>query len=420
MSAYNIVKREYLENVRKKSFIISTILVPIMMSAFMFVPMFLALFVSGSQLTVAVLDRTGEIADNFVATLDDTLKNGQRKFIPSTIITSSSDFDRDQEDLISLINKDQLDILIDIPEDVFTSGKVYYISKDERSLRIQEKFRSGFGDIILRQRLAQEGLDFDHVASLTKEISLEERRTTKSGRMEERSFLAEWGLVFIFVMILYMALLTWGILIQRSIIEEKGSRVIEVLLSSVSPVDLFLGKIVGIGLAGLTQLVIWAVAGLSIGFYTYFAAAQIFNYINVSPMVLVYFVLYFILGFLLYAAIFTVVGAVCSTEQDAQQLTGLVTLPMVVPILVLMLIVQSPNSPIAVVLSFIPLFTPMLMLGRIIVLQPEFWQIILSVVILLISIYCAIMFSSRVFRVGILMYGKRPGLKEILRWYRHA
>jgi ABC-2 type transport system permease protein len=221
-------------------------------------------------------------------------------------------------------------------------------------------------------------------------------------------------------MILYMALLTWGVSIQRSIIEEKGSRVIEVMLSSVEPLDLFLGKIIGLGLVGLTQLAIWVVVALSIGFYTYYAAAGIFSYINVSPLTLVYFVIYFIFGFLLYASIFTIVGAICSTEQDAQQLQGLVTLPLVVPILLLMMIIQSPNSTIAVVFSLIPLFTPMLMLARVVVLQPSFWQIALSMVLLVISIYASIYISSRVFRVGILMYGKRPGLREVVRWLRYT
>ncbi|NIM18758.1 MAG: ABC transporter permease [Candidatus Latescibacteria bacterium] len=420
MNAHHIIKREYVESIRTKSFLISTILVPVMMVAFLFVPLLSAFFVSGDQVTVAVVDRTGEVAEDFTGALDDTLKDGRPKYLVSPVITSSPDFDREQEELITLMNNERLDILIDIPEDVFSLGKVFYITKGERILEIIEKFENSLGDIILKRRLASEGLDYEQVAALTRGISLEVRKTTKSGSMEERSFLGEWGLVFMFVMILYMALLTWGITIQRSIIEEKGSRVIEVLLSSVSPMDLFVGKIVGIGLLGLTQLIIWVVAGLSIGFYTYYAAAHIFSYINVPPSVLVYFIVYFVLGFLLYASIFTIVGAICSTEQDAQQLQGLVTLPLIVPILVLMLIIQSPNSNIAVVLSLIPIFTPMLMMARVVVLQPDFWQILLSVVILLVSIYGAVYFSSRVFRVGILMYGKRPGMREIIRWYRHA
>ncbi len=420
MNAAHVVKREYLENVRKKSFFISTVLVPVLMLAFMIVPMLSTFFVSGDQVSLAVLDRTGEVAEDFIASLDDTLKDGRPMYVPGPIVTESGDFDREQRELISMINDDRLDVLVDIPKEVFSEGKAAYITKGERSFRIIEKFENELSDIVLRKRLESEGLDYEQVAKLTKGISLDVRATTKSGTTEQREFLSEWGLVFIFVMILYMALLTWGISIQRSIIEEKGSRVIEVMLSSVEPLDLFLGKIIGLGLVGLTQLAIWVVVALSIGFYTYYAAAGIFSYINVSPLTLVYFVIYFIFGFLLYASIFTIVGAICSTEQDAQQLQGLVTLPLVVPILLLMMIIQSPNSTIAVVFSLIPLFTPMLMLARVVVLQPSFWQIALSMVLLVISIYASIYISSRVFRVGILMYGKRPGLREVVRWLRYT
>jgi ABC-2 type transport system permease protein len=420
MNAYHIAKREYLENVRKKSFLISTILAPVLMVAFTAIPVGLAFFESGSQVSVAVLDRSGVIGDDFVAALDDTLEDGRRKFLIQDVVTSSRDFDSAYDELLAKVNGDQLDILIEVPEDVFTGGKVFYITKDERSITIMEEFEIKLGESVMRQRLAREGLDYDHVTKLTEGISLEVLKSTKSGSMEERSFLGEWGLVFVFVMILYMALLTWGISIQRSIIEEKGSRIIEVLLSSLNPMDIFIGKIVGLGLVGLTQLIIWVAVGVSIGFYTFFAAADIFAYMNVPLSVLVYFVVYFVLGFLLYASVFTVVGAICTTEQDAQQLQGLVTLPMIIPIVVLMLIIQTPNSPLAVVLSLIPFFTPMLMLGRIVVLQPPAWQVALSFVLMVVSIYLAIYFSSRVFRIGILMYGKRPGLKEIIRWYRAA
>jgi len=420
MNGYLIAKREYLENVRKKSFLISTILAPVLMVAFTAVPVLLTFFESGSQVSVAVLDRTGEVAEGFVSSLDDTLQDGRRKFLIADVIAFSNDFDKEYDRLLKKINNDQLDILIEVPEDVFTSGKVNYITKDERSITILEEFEDKLGEAVMRQRLAREGLDYDQVTKLTEGVSLEVLKSTGKGNIEERSFLGEWGLVFVFVMILYMALLTWGISIQRSIIEEKGSRIIEVLLSSLNPMDIFVGKIVGLGLVGLTQLVIWLVVGLSIGVYAYVAAAEFFSYINVSPVVLVYFVVYFVLGFLLYASVFTVVGAICTTEQDAQQLQGLITLPMVIPIIVLMLIIQSPNSPLAVVLSLIPFFTPMLMLGRIVVLQPPAWQIVLSLVLMVASIYGAIYFSSRVFRIGILMYGKRPGMREIIRWYRAA
>jgi ABC-2 type transport system permease protein len=221
-------------------------------------------------------------------------------------------------------------------------------------------------------------------------------------------------------MILYSALMTWGLGISRGIVEEKGSRVIEVLLSSIRPRDLLVGKVVGLGLAGLTQMAIWGAVGLSLSAYAATATAGVLENVHIDPIVFLYFVVFFLLGFLLYASIFTVVGSMCSDEQDAQQLQGLVTMPLIIPIIVLMFIVQSPNGALSVVLSLIPLFTPMIMLARVILLEPPLWQVLLGIALLAASIWWAIGFSARVYRVGILMYGKRPNLRELIRWYRLA
>jgi ABC-2 type transport system permease protein len=414
MNALHVIRREYNEHVRKKSFLIGTILVPVFMLAFLVVPILLTFLGPNDQLKVAVIDRTGEVGKRFAAALDDTTADGEPKYLVQLAGA------KDERDLIASLDAGDLDILLVIPEDVFEKGKVRYVTKDVRNFQVFENFENRLTRIVIERRLAREGLDYGRVASLTTRVTLDVNQITSTGEVKEKSMLTEWGLVFVFVMILYMALLTWGITISRSIIEEKGSRVIEVLLSSVEPRDLLLGKVVGIGLAGLTQMAIWALVGLAITVYGGAAAAEIFAKVKVPYSVFVYFVVYFVLGFLLYAAMFTVIGSICSTEQDAQQLQGLVTMPLIIPILVLMFIVQSPNSTLAVVMSLIPLFTPMVMLGRIIVLQPPAWQLGLSIVVMIASIYLSVAFSARVFRVGILMYGKRPSLPEVIKWYRSA
>jgi ABC-2 type transport system permease protein len=208
--------------------------------------------------------------------------------------------------------------------------------------------------------------------------------------------------------------------ISKSIIEEKGSRVIEVLLSAVTPRELMWGKLIGVGLAGLTQLGAWAIIGIAIaGTAATGVVAQLASF-HIEPAVFVYLVVFFVLGFMLFSSLFMTVGSVCTTDQDAQQLQGLITLPMIVPILCLMLLLQNPNSPLAVVLSLIPMFAPMILLARIILLQPPLWQILLSMALILGAVYLTMGFAARIFRVGILMYGKRPSLREIVRWYRLA
>ena len=416
MNAIHIIRREYIDNVRKKSFLIGTILAPVFMMVFLVVPIVLSLLEPDEQMTVAVVDHTGEVARPFMESFDDTTKAGLPKYLfreePATPESTGR--------LIASLDGGGLDIVVVIPEDVFDTGKVEYVTREVRNFQVFEDFENRLTEAVIKRRLAREGLDYEKVASLTTDVTLDVRQITSSGQIEEKSMLGEWGVVFIFVMILYMALLSWGIAITRSIIEEKSSRIVEVLLSSVEPRDMLLGKVVGIGLAGLTQMAIWAAVGLSLTAAGGATTIAMFEHISIPAYVFVYFVLYFVLGFLFYASLFTVIGAICSSEQDAQQLQGLVTMPMIIPILVLMFIVQSPNSTVSVVLSLIPFFTPMVMLGRIIVLQPSAWQIWLSFALMLISIYVMVSFSARVFRVGLLMYGKRPSLPEVFRWYRSA
>jgi len=416
MNAIHVIRREYNEHVKKKSFVIGTILVPIFMLAFLFVPLLLAFFEPDEQISVSVVDHTGQIGEAFAASFDDTTGSGEPKYLFRPAPTDEDS----KEALLAALDRGELDVVIEIPSDAIETGSVDYLTKEHRSIHTQEAFSNRLTEIMIQRRLANAGLETEQVASLTTEVRLRERYVGSSGEVGETSFLMDWGLVFGFVMILYMALLTWGITISRSIIEEKGSRIVEVLLSSLEPRDLLLGKVVGIGLAGLTQLAIWSAMGILITALGGATSLSIFTKVNIPFAVFVYFIVYFVLGFLLYASLFTLIGSICSNEQDAQQLQGMVTMPMVIPILVLMVIVQSPNSSVSVVMSLIPFFTPMVMLGRIVVLQPPAWQVALSMVLMLASIYLSITFSARVFRVGILMYGKRPSLPEVIKWYRSA
>lgn len=420
MKVLHVIKREYLENVRKKAFIISTILAPIILVGFYSLPILSVYFVSGEPVSLAVLDRTGQLANKFVPSLDDTLKDGRSKFVVSVYDDPDLDFDAEKDALIAAINHDELDVLIEMPEDVLESSRVNYISKDQFNEVTMDRLREQLNPVIVGQRLAGEGLDFDRVSKLTSRVRFNENKITKSGVLQEQEVIGELIMVVIFVLILYMTLLSWGLSVQRAIIEEKSSRVIEVMLSSVEPRDLFFGKIFGIGALGLTQMAVWSVVLGGLGLSSAAVLAQYSDFIQVSISDVFYFLTFYVLGFLFYSALFTIIGAVCSTEQDAQQLQTLVILPLVIPLMSMFLVIQNPSATISVVLSYVPFFTPMLMLTRIVVSEPPTWEILLSIVILLVSIYLVTIFSSRVFRVGILMYGKRPSLREIIRWSRYA
>lgn len=420
MKVVRVIRREYVENVRRKSFVVSTLLVPVLMAAFFVLPLLLALFVPERQYRVVVVDEVGGVGPAVVATLVDTLKTGEPKYVVESVEATSGRFAAERAARIDAVQRGEIDIVIAVPSGVLQDGKAEYVTREARGFSILERFTDVVSDAVVQRRLAAEGLDFARVQALSEPVAMEMSQVSAAGEVQEKSFLAEYGLVFVFVMILYMAILTWGMTISRSIVEEKGSRVIEVLLSSLTARDLMVGKLVGVGLAGLTQLSIWALVGLAMSGYAASGAVAMLSSLDIPPAVFGYLVVYFLLGFLLYSALFMTVGAACSTAEDAQQFQGLITMPMIVPLMTLLLLIQNPSSTFAVTLSLIPLFAPMMMLARIILLEPPMWQIVLSIVLLLATIYFAITFAARVFRVGILIYGKRPSLRELIHWYKLA
>ncbi|HEX5132134.1 MAG TPA: ABC transporter permease [Candidatus Krumholzibacteria bacterium] len=420
MKVQHIIRREFLEYVRRRSFIVSTLLVPVLMLVFFVVPVLFAELEPDKTYRVAVVDQTGEIAPGVVAALTDTLSSGRRKYAAEAVPAPGGSYAAERTARVEQLRAGHLDIVIAIPDTVLVGGHAAYITREERNMNVLDRFETVITESVIQQRLAGEGLDYTRVKDLTAGVTLDMQQMTAQGGLEEKSFLSDYGIVFVFTMILYSALLSWGMTISKSIIEEKGSRVIEVLLSAVTPRDLMVGKLVGVGLAGLTQLSVWASMGAVVSLYASMGLVATLSSFHIAPAVFLYLILFFVLGFMLFSSLFMTIGSVCSTEQDAQQLQGLITLPMIVPILCLMLLLQNPNSTLAVVLSLIPMFAPMIMLARIILLQPPLWQILLSVALILGSIYLSITFAARVFRVGILMYGKRPSVREIVRWYRLA
>jgi ABC-2 type transport system permease protein len=420
MKALYVIRREYTENVRRKSFIITTILVPIFMSMFFVLPVMFAVMEPQEQYQVLVVDETGVIAPDFVAALTDTLKDGRRKYSPTVVPSAGGGFEDERAAAMKTLQSGEADMLVALPAGILADGKAEYVTREQRNYAILERFQQVLNDAVLKQRLAGEGLDYDRVRKLTADVDLEMKQLTSEGNVEKKEFLGQYGVVFVFVMILYTAILSWGMTIAKSIVEEKGSRIIEVLLSTLTARDLMLGKLVGVGLAGFTQLAIWAVVGLALTGPAIPAVLSQVGPIDVPPVTFLFFALFFVLGFMLFASLFMVIGAMSSTEQDAQQLQALVTLPMIIPLMTLMLFMQNPNSGVAVGLSLVPVFTPLLMLARIILLMPPWWQIALAIGLMVVSIYFAINFAARVFRVGILMYGKRPSLRELAHWYRMA
>jgi len=412
-----IAKREYLDRVRRKSFFIGTILGPVFMAAFIVVPGLLVGLSSGKQVTLAVVDRSDSVFNELKATLDDTLKDGRSMFILKKHEVSGMDIESVRKYLNSQIEEKVIDGYIIIPEDVIDSGKVTYYGRNVSNFTVLERLESALNKVVVGKRLARGGMDYSQVKELMEKVELETVQV-KRGREKKGEFESQFQTSFVFIMMLYMSILVWGIAVQRSIIDEKNNRIVEVLLSSVRPFDMLLGKIVGIGFVGLTQYAIWAAFA---GFLALYAISAGFGHlISFSAFTIVFFVVYFVLGFLFYSSIFAGIGAICNSDQEAQQLQTPVVMALAFTILVPIAIIQNPDGMFATIISFIPFFTPIIMLMRITVMTPPAWQIILSIIVLLVGIYFSGKVSAKVFRIGILMYGKRPQIKEVMKWLKRA
>ena len=413
-----VAKREYLDRVRKRSFVIGTILGPLLMGAMILVPGLLYEHSPESRVDMAVIDLTHSLSDNFAAALDDTLSDGSKMFVLRNVAATNDDLEAVKKELSGQVEAGALEGYLVLPENVIERGTATYFGKKVSNIRTLERIDNALNETIVARRLSLQGLDYGKVREMIKRVKIETVQVIK-GEEKQSEFEQTYITTFIFIMMLYMTILLWGMAVQRSIIEEKNNRVIEVLLSSLKSFDIMAGKIIGVGAVGLTQYAIWAVFGLGLSFYA-LSTGQYSQFVSFSGVTLAFFVLFYLLGFLFYSTLFAGIGAVCNTDQEAQQLQTPIVMCLAFTIIIPMAVMQSPEGTFATVFSMIPFFAPILMFMRINILMPPAWQIALSIGILVVSIYIAGILAAKVFRIGILMYGKRPDVREILKWMRRA
>lgn len=418
-----VLKREYLIRVKKKSFIIITFLMPLLLGGLMLFPAFMSTITSEAQRKVAVVDLKGDIYPSFTQALDITIKGGKKKFLLEKVAADVIMLPQVKEKLTQRVDSEELDAYIIIPSDVIAEGKAEYYARNVGNITEIDSISKALNKVVVEERLNQEGLEPLLINRLIEKVEL---KTVKIVKGEEKAggFVSEYFGTLIFVMILYMTIIMYGQSIMRGVIEEKSSRVVEVLLSSVTPFQLMCGKIMGIGAVGLTQYFIWGAVILVIGGYGQSFAAQMGSELGqieilLSPATIVFFIIFFILGWLLFATMYAAVGAICNTDQEAQQAQFPIIMFLILPIFLMIYIVGNPNSGLTTVLSLIPFFTPMLMFMRINLVMPPAWQIGLSIFLLIVAILLMIKLVAKIFRIGILMYGKRPRLAEIVTWMRY-
>ena len=416
---WTLIKREYKETVFKKSFIFMTMLTPLLMIAMGVLPTFLISLDSEEAVELNVIDQTGFIFPKLSAALQDTLGGGELKYSLGVIPYSTQESEKILEDQKSLIQHEQIDGLIFIPANVVEKGKIEFFAKNVANFNMNRLIRNTIGNIVIDHRIHESGLDPEIVNELTRTMEMSTIKITKEGKESERGFLDEYFTTFIFILILYMTLIFHGSAIMRNIIQEKSSRIVEVLLGSANPFQLMAGKILGHGSVGLTQYFIWSAFGLLMIFYGGSVMPVSAKYLSFSPTIFIYFIVFYLLGFLFYSALFSAIGAITNSDQEAQQLMFPIIMFLVVPLMLIGFMVKSPDSTLITTMSMIPFFAPIMMFGRINIANPPMIEIVGSILILVISIIILIWLLSKIFRVGILMYGKRPTLPEIIKWFSY-
>ena len=431
-----IAKREYLERVRSKSFLIMTILVPVLMIGLTVGPSMLMvkLMNEGSKHFVVVASRQS-VGDAIRDQLSDAQERESKKVaaakqkslrnvgesVPPSHATIDVDTNTSSAEIAALkekVRNKELDGLIVATDEAAAAHKLPYITRDVSSFIQTSILEQGVGEALRRESLKAKGLSDPEIDNLFQSTELETQNAVEGGPGAGNPQVMFFG-SFTMVMILYMSLLLYGINVMRSVLEEKTSRIMEVMLSVAEPKEMMAGKILGVGSVGLTQLAIWTATGSALSAYGLGVAGVPLTAI-LSPKMLAAFIVFFLLGYTLYSTLYAAIGAMVNSEQEAQQIQFLVLIPIIASVAIAFPVLQNPSSQVAVWASMIPFTAPIIMFIRIAVQAPPWWQVALSIALTAATIYGLIALCGRIYRVGILMYGKKPTLPEILKWIKYA
>lgn len=434
-----IIQREYLSRVKKKSFIIMTILGPILFSGLMIVPVWLA---------------TQEQEKHFIEVIDDSKlldgflkdsKNIKYDYPPVSLEEAKRD----------LYSTDYTAILW-VPENLLTTKKAVLLFKKNPGMVVQERIRSTIEDVLYENQLEEQGIDLAKVDAAHIPVNIVTEKQTESGKAERSNTGMNMAIGFGGGILIYIFIFMYGVQVMRGVIEEKTSRIVEVIISSVKPFQLMMGKIVGIAMVGLTQFVLWIVLTMilaGIGRATilkdfadldnpvikqdvipnmpnqvnpqqninYSEAAEIFKDIKSInfALILFAFLFYFLGGYLLYSAMFAAVGSAVDSESDTQQFMMPITMPLVISFVAAQFIMQNPEGQLAFWFSIIPFTSPVVMMVRLPFGVPM-WEFALSMALLILTFIFMTWLAGKIYRTGILMYGKKVSYKELWKWLRYS
>ncbi len=428
---WTIIAHEYTSKVKTKGFIIGTLIGPILMLAVMVVPA-LVMYMSHNEVTkkIAIVDNTGKFGSELLKMNKDIyyLSNCSIKQLQDSVRNELSDG------------------YLVIDTNFIESGKALVYTIGGGGISFKEKIENNLNDIRRKEIITNSGIDTSIYNKIQTGVSVNEMTISKEvgGKIESggSEFYAIVGYIVGFF--IYMMMLMYGSMVMRGVIEEKANRIIEVLASSAKPFEIMFGKVVGIGLVGLTQMTFWIL--MSAGIFAFSGPiiqmfspqdammSQVgtvngmpnlpggFQIQAISIWVIFAIIFFFLAGYFIYSTLFAAVGSAVDQEQDAAQLQTPISMLIIIPFLFMTAVISNPNGTMATVLSLIPFFSPMLMLARIVVTdgQLPLWQVIFSIVACILTFLGCIWASAKIYRTGILMYGKKPSIKDLIKWLRLA
>jgi len=425
-SVWLIVHREYIERIRSKTFLLFTLLMPALMAGSILGPAKLADMKSGAARHIVVVTVNADLAtaikqELLVPSLAATSSSSSEEAAPKgefVVQVNTTPTNELRDTLRQQVSSGTIDGFLWLDEEELANHKATYSARDIADFQTNAAVRLAVRTALVKQYLAQKGLTGPQVEKLLTPVELSTVHITKGH--EGASGMAVFLTGFIMVTLLYVNMLVYGISVMRSIIEEKNSRILEVLLSAVTAKELLAGKILGVGAVGLTQILIWLVIGAGFSAPGTVAARAYLSDVHIPLSAIAWFGVFFLLGYFLYSTMYAALGAMVNSDHEAQQMQWPALLPILLSIFLASPVMQHPDSELAVWLSLVPFFAPILMFIRIMVEQPPTWQLGLCLALMLTTIYGLLALSSRIYRVGILMYGKRPTLPELRRWLRYA
>ncbi len=441
-----IIKREYLNKVTKKSFIIMTFLGPLLFGGLIIGAVLIGTADNKSH-KVLIVDPKGWVIDSEVAA-PKMAGIERNRFVDDTQMQFF--FTTKQVDEAEELKSGAYSMVVVLDSLTYQDGKCQLFYESVPSMNVQSKIQGELEGVLEKWRVKQKGIDYAAYQSIKQKVQFQMTNVDKPS--EKEAVFQKAGIGFAFALVIYLFIFMYGVQVMRGVMEEKTNRIVEVIVSSVRPFQLMMGKVVGIGLVALTQFLMWIgltsliifigtliykdklVSGAALmqqqgGMTTAVPQASMDNMMNNEMIsffyglpiadLLISFVFFFIGGYLIYASLFAAIGAAVDQEADTQQFMMPVTLPLIFAYIVSVMMINNPDGNIGTVFSIIPLTSPIVMMIKVAIGAP-LWLRIVSMLVLIVSFIFFIWLAARIYRVGILMYGKKPTYKELWKWIRYS